>query len=241
MKTTYKIFLASIGITMVFAVGGCSHAQESGFLGNYGGFRETGLLDKNLEYIDRGVDWSQYNAVLIEPVKLYLMRDPEQKEWPTGRESRMLCSYYTSQLIQAFEKFDVNVAHSPGPGVVEIRSAVTQLSPTNVAENAAAQGTIFIPGAGIAKEAYKGVTGSTLGMGQASMEVEFLDSETGTRLFGYVAKRTGSSLDIKGQTSRWGVVEQVMKKWAAFLAMKFKKFTDPNFDPSVYEKVEQMI
>ena len=241
MKTTCKVFIACVGVAMIFAVVGCTHAQESGFLGNYDGFRETGLLNKNLEYVADGVDWSQYKAVMIEPVKLYLMQDSEQKDKPTSGESRMLCSYYTSQLIQEFEKLGVTIVYAPGPGVMEIRAAVTELLPTNVVENAAAQGTLAVPGGGLAKDAYEEVTGSTLGMGQASMEVEFLDSETGTRLFGYVAKKTGSSLDIKGQTSRWGVVKEVMKKWALFLALKYKKFTDPEFDPSVYERVEQMI
>jgi len=89
--------------------------------------------------------------------------------------------------------------------------------------------------------AYKGVTHDTLGMGQASFEVEFLDAVTGQRIFGYVGMKEGSSLDIKGQATRWGVVETIMKKWATFLAVKLKKLSDPSFDEGMVKKIEQQL
>ncbi|HNX27018.1 MAG TPA: DUF3313 domain-containing protein [Phycisphaerae bacterium] len=242
MATGLRIVATVLMMTGVAAVfPGCSHPEESGFLVNYNGFKETGLLHKNLIYVNDGVDFTQYNAVKILPVRTYLM---STTDGVAPAEIDQLTDFFQQQLVDQFAVYFRETNRS-AQGVVIVRAAVTSLVPTDVAENAAAQGAGFIPGVGLVvsagEAAYKGVTHDTLGMGQASFEVEFLDAVTGQRIFGYVGMKEGSSLDIKGQATRWGVVETIMKKWATFLAVKLKKLSDPSFDEGMVKKIEQQL
>jgi hypothetical protein len=207
--------LMLIPLIALALLGGCSEPVESGFLSPYDGFQRCGLFSANLEYVNPQADWAQYKSVRILPVTVLFASDSARI---SPRDAAELSGFFERKLAEEFGK-DYRVVSQGGPGVLEVRAAITNLRPTNVGENAAAQaGGLLLPMVwGIGIEGYKHVTGDQLGMGEAQVEAEFRSSTSGRRLYGYVARKVGSSLDVKGQMSAWGVVETALSKWAGVL------------------------
>ncbi len=213
---------------LLLALGaGCAHPVESGFLAPYDGFERCSAFSANLEYVDPRADWKAYRGVRILPVTVIFASESDRI---SPGDSSALASYFQQRLAEEFGK-DYRLATQPGPGVLEVRAAITNLRPTNVAQNAAVQtGQFFLPVAwDLGIEGYKHLTGDRLGMGEAQVEAEFRDSLTGRRQYGYVARKIGSSLDLPGQLSAWGVVATALSKWARVLHGELKYRQDPTY------------
>ena len=88
------------------------------------------------------------------------------------------------------------IAKEPGPGIVRIRVALTDLKKSNPLLN-------FIPPTNL--------TG--LGLGGASMEAELVDSVTGRQIAAVVQSQQGQKLSLDG-LSEWGDTKAIMDQWA---------------------------
>jgi hypothetical protein len=212
--------ICSIAVFVALFAAGCAHPVESGFLAPYDGFHRSSVLSTSLEYAYPQADWGPYRKVRILPVVLYYAPGSHEVG---PKDTADLTAFFQRKLAEAFGK-DYAIVQQAGPGVLDIRVALTNLRPTDVLENAGAQTAgILLPVAyNLGLEGYKHLTGDQLGMGEAQVEAEFLDSQTRQRLYGYVSRKIGSSLDIPGQASTWGVVETAMSRWSHILYRELK-------------------
>lgn len=100
------------------------------------------------------------------------------------------------------------LVEKPGSDVMRIRTAITDLVPSNPALSGV---TTVIP-VGLAISAIKsGAGGGHTGVGEASMETEILDSTTNERIGVAVDMKPGGKLS--GLT-KWGAAEDAFKFWA---------------------------
>jgi hypothetical protein len=219
-------WICAIAVFVALLEAGCSRPVASGFLAPYEGFHRSSLLNTDLEYANPQAAWREYDKIRIFQVVL-IYAPGSRGIGPKDVDD--LTSFFEGKLIEAFGK-DYAIVHDAGPDVLDLRVALTNLRPTNVLENAAAQSAGFLlPVAyNLGLEGYKHLTGDQLGMGEAQVEAEFRDSQTQARLYGYVARKIGSSLDIAGQTTTWGVVETAMSMWARVLVRQLKYRQDPS-------------
>jgi hypothetical protein len=120
------------------------------------------------------------------------------------------------------------LVNEPGPDVLRLRVAVTDLVPNKPEASVA---TLVIPfawvadaGSGVAK----GEVGSTVFTGHATIEVEALDSNSSKQLIAFIETETGKKYDwAKGVTrgvtgyvnaySKWNYTKQAMDDWARLL------------------------
>jgi hypothetical protein len=122
-----------------------------------------------------GVAWKQYDKVMFERIQVYLAPASRSVD-PT--DLKMLIDYFHNDLVAAV-KPEVQVVTAPGPGVLRVRIALTELVPTNtalsLAGTAAPYGFVAEIGSGAATGR---PAGSTPYLGQTGMEVQFRDGAT---------------------------------------------------------------
>jgi len=206
------VVLLSLLVAAGWAGAGCGHPEYSGFLEPYDGFQKIGKLNPNLEYVRPGVDWEGYQKVRIaqvltnvEPKEGYRAVNPD--------ELKRLTDAFETELKEAFAE-NYAITTEPGPGVLDVRAAITRLRPTNRAANVASW---VLPGSLAITTGFQAATNSNLALGEAGTEVAFVDSETGGRLYGFVGLHLGSGIELQ-QVTRWGIAENALKKWASYLA-----------------------
>ncbi|NIS83377.1 MAG: DUF3313 family protein [Anaerolineales bacterium] len=220
-----KMMTAILAMTIVFCfVTGAGWAADktkprSGFLHDYSKLTANDPM-KIVEwiYIKEDTDWKSYNKVMLDDVVFFIAQDAEYK----GFEAKELAS-----LGEAFCKaFIMNLAGAteftdePGPGVLRIRLAVTNLKPT---KSLASTVTTVVPVGLALSTVAKGVTGSHIGMGSVAVEAELLDSQSGEVLAAMIDEKMGKKYKVLKSTSKWGHVIDIFNKWGQTFRARWDK------------------
>jgi hypothetical protein len=191
-----------LGVFLFTACASNKPAKPSGFLKDYSGFKPIPEDPSMLYYERPNVDWKKYTKLMIDPVTVYYGR--ASKVQPIKPEElKKLADYFRSEAIEAV-KDAYPVVDKPGPDVLRIRAAITDLKSANPWMNLAATAAVFMP----------------VDMGGAAMEAEFIDSQTGERLAGVVDRKGGSPInlgDFTGAYTEWGHAKSAFKEWAKLL------------------------
>ena len=146
-----------------------------------------------------------YDAFLVDPVLVYFGTsaaavDPD--------ELAQLTRTLHDEVVEELTSGGYSVVESPGPGILRIRAALTDVDPSRPAANIGAKA------AGIAS----GVSGfmvPAVDLGGASIEVEMLDSETGVRVAALRDARKGRRfVGTIASAQKWGHAEAAFKEWA---------------------------
>jgi len=188
-KRTLSI-AAILGLALLAA--GCAQTpQQTGFLSTYANLQS--VSSTRLNYI--GPDVGNYSKFILDPVQTTFY-DNEGTQDIAPEDIDHLKQYMYEAIVKAMsDKY--TLVSDPGPGVARIRIAITNLKASTPALN-------IIP--------QTKMTG--LGLGQASVEAELVDSQTGQQLAAVIDSETGSRFSFSG-LSKWGDVEAVMNDWAA--------------------------
>ncbi len=129
----------------------------------------------------------------------------------------LLQKHFQEAMTKALtENNGYKVVEEPGPGVIRIRVAITDLVPVRPTMNTL---TTFVPQMRLLSGVVGKATGSNFFVGQIGMEAEFMDAESNERLAMMVSKQAGKKyIPLTGRTARtaskWGQIEQAMDYWA---------------------------
>jgi hypothetical protein len=189
-------------------------AFHTGFLGDYSELQKREDYAAQEVYIDPNAAWSGYDALYIDSVTLWV--NPEMKL--SDEEQQMLTDMLYKSLSEKLgEKF--TLADRPGPAVVKLRLALTQVKGANVPMNAITtvipQARVVSTVAGLSADAAKLV-------GSASVEGEAQDSITNERLAAVVDSRAGTK-GITRAFSKWADVEAICDYWGERVTEFFVK------------------
>jgi hypothetical protein len=208
MKSSSKIVYIVIICFALTVATGCATKQlkQSGFLENYPEFKSGPKGGADFVYMKEGVDFKRYNKIMMNHVVLFFEDDAKYK----GIHPEEL-----AEMSNAFHKAIVDnlegaypLVDKPGPDVMRLRFAIT-----DVVASKPGMGTIStVMPIGLALSTVKkGVTGTHTGVGQASIEVEILDSMTNERIGAAIDTRPGGKME---GFSKWGAVEGAFEFWA---------------------------
>jgi len=199
--------------------------QFSGFLGDYSKLQSkpgTGML-YNYTYVKPNTDFAAYNQFLIDAITIF-PNSAAKFKGINANDAALLGKTYYDAMVKALTAAGYQVVEAPGPGVVRIRAAFTDLVPVDPVLNTA---TTIIPQARLLSGVIGEVTGSNLFVGQVGIEAVFLDSQSNTVLAEDVAKEAGKKYipftDRKfDPTSTWGQVEQRVDYWAQWVVKRIQ-------------------
>jgi len=209
MKNLYKLLsVAVISLCLTIGCAGQKLAGEnySGFLLDYSKLEpdpEGGVAKR---YIKPGVDFKQYNKIKLDQVRFYFKPDAADK----GIEPdamKELANIFDKAVIDALGSAYPIVA-KPGPDVMRIRVAITNMELSFRAANAIASVT---PEGLVNSTINTGGAGKDTGVGEIRMEYEFLDSSTNQLIAGGVDRRSVGQID---SVSKFGTADEAFKFWA---------------------------
>ncbi len=208
MKSSSKIVYIVIICFALAVATGCATKQvrHSGFLENYPEFKPGPKGGADFIYMKEGVDFKRYNKIMMDHVVLYFMDDAKYKGIHPEELNEMSNEFHKAIADNLEGAYPLVV--EPGSDVMRLRIAVT-----DVVASKPGMGTIStVMPIGLALSTIKkGVTGTHTGVGQASIEVEILDSMTNERIATAIDTRPGGKIE---GFSKWGAVEGAFEFWA---------------------------
>ena len=219
-----------------------ANVRRVGFLTDYNRLQPMPSGGGMLCWRDTGVDWKQYTKVMFERVQVFLKPGSASVD-PT--DLKMLIDYFHSDVVKAMQS-EAQIVTAPGPGVLRVRFALTNLVPTNtvasLAGTAAPYGFVAEIGSGAATGR---PVGSTPYLGQTGMEVQFRDGASGK----VVAECADTEIGLKyaadmnagaagaaeswingymDSFSQWTYAKNAFDKWSVDFARRFAQLRGMN-------------
>jgi len=211
MKKVTTLFIALMFLAGCASTGGKKTVKatqpKKGFLNGYYEKMESGPKDgAKMRWLKPGVDFSRYNKVMLDSIIFFFADDSENKG---------IDAYEMKELADKCNRkvFDVlndtyPVVAEPGPDVIRLRAAITDLKQSRPALSAV---TTVIPVGLAISVVKKGAEGSWTGAGATSAEFMALDSMTNDVIAVAQDERKGG---FEERFTKWGSTEEAFKFWA---------------------------
>lgn len=191
-----------LSVALLVLTAGCATPPKqpaSGFLGDYQRLKQDPQDMSMWWWAKPGVKWDKYQKLMLDPVEVRI--DPQ-------RAQRELNPQETRRLAEAFRNVTERtlagvypVVAGPGPGVMRIRAALTNLVPVNPVKNIMSTAILMMP----------------VDLGEAALEVRFSDSMTGELLAELSDSKAASHIGLNQGWRRWSHVEDAFGAWASEL------------------------
>ena len=203
--------------------------QAKGFLSDYSKIEPADDDSGAFRYRDPAADLGQYKKLLVERIKLWYKDDSDYKGIDP-EELKQLTDYFYQAIEKAVGDAYPMVAE-PGPDVLRLRIALTDVVPNKVSASVTSLVVPFLwlgeAGAGAATKE----VGATPFTGEATIEFEALDSTGGQQIGAYIETRVGKKYawhegvgkGVSGYLdaySKWDYTKQAMDHWAQLLRQR---------------------
>ncbi len=203
--------------------------QAHGFLTDYTKISKKEDGNGSYKYVDPAIDFNKYNKLLVDRIKIFFKDDSDYKGIDPD-ELKELTDYFYEAIHKAMGD-TYPMVKEVGPDVLRLRIAITDLVPNNTTASVT---TLLVPFLWIG-DASSGVAtgdaGGTVFTGQATVELEVLDSATSTQLGAHIETQTGQKYNYahgiaEGVTgyihaySKWAYTKKAMDDWAQMLRVR---------------------
>ena len=203
--------------------------QAKGFLSDYSKLPPTPDEEGVYRYRDPAADLGRYNKLLVDRIKVWFKEDSEYKGIDPD-ELKMLTDYFYEAIEKAVGDAYPMVAEA-GPDVLRLRIALTDVVPN---KPEASVTSLIVPflwvGEAGAGAATKGV-GATPFTGEATIELEALDSVSSQQLAAHIETQVGKKYQwtkgiSEGVTSyvkaysKWDYTKKAIDQWAQLIRQR---------------------
>lgn len=185
---------------------GMDGVERAGFLGDYSLLKDGGSNRAALVYRNPDANFKSYDKIMFDRVVIFFAADADHKEIDPAI-LKELTDYYQNALLNAV-KNDYKIVDQPDVGVLRVRVAITDVKPSKPVANTLS--TLLPVGWAIAG-ATKVSSGDNLGTGEASTEIDVLDSLSSVRLAAGVDRRQGGKAAFEG---KWADTKEAFDYWA---------------------------
>lgn len=186
--------------------------QYSGFLQDYPQFEPDKEKKGAMIYRKPGVEVKTYTKILIDPIEIWLAPDSEYKGIEPD-EMKALADAFRQALVQALEP-EYPVVSKPGPGVLGIRLAIT-----NVHMKKKKRGLLGYTPVGLVVTTGMAMAGKNISLQNATIEGELLDAQTNERLSALIDSQPDVEAKAKEKMT-WEGIESTLKYYATRLRQR---------------------
>jgi hypothetical protein len=207
----------SLFATCVLVISFTVRAQESrpvsGFLDDYSKLAPDPKNGDLLLYEKDRDALKKYNKFIFNPVTIYLLPEAQNRGIDPDDLER-LAIYFREAVTGELEKSGrYKVVTDPGPDVLLLNVAITDVEPTGGKRNAAVKGAATAATVGVAPGTSLLVP--RLSVGKVSIEGEMLDSVSGERQVAFVTSKGGRRwFSGFNAFKKWGDIEAAFRSWA---------------------------
>lgn len=197
---TVMCSIAALGMLLP----GAAHAV------NYSGFLEDYPMQPDQDragamiYRKPGFSLAAYDKVMIDPITIFIHPGSQYKGMKPD-EMKVLTDSFYNALVEALEP-DYPVVNKPGPGVILLRLAITDVS---LKKEKKKRGLLGYTPVGLAASAIKSGGGKNISLLDAVIEGEMSDAQTG-EVTGVFVDAEPYTTDEKAQPS-WDAILQSFK------------------------------
>jgi hypothetical protein len=219
-----QISCLMLAVWLPFLLSGCATTEQTkkvelaGFLGDYSQLKKGGGERALLYYINPDANFADYDKVILDPVAIWRTKDSNLKKIP--REELLNLGHYLYTAVRKQLQGDYAMVEKPGRGTMRIRLAFTEIEGATVPLDIA---TTYLPPGRLISEGKNLAFGTHSFVGEATVEMEILDSVSNRRLVAVVDKRAGGK-HIKGSTDTWADIKQASDFWAERLRTRLAEF-----------------
>ncbi|MEE9531995.1 MAG: DUF3313 domain-containing protein [Syntrophobacteria bacterium] len=202
------VLLSALALLVGCATGQSKQArrvEKSGFLGDYSMLRPGGEGEALLFYENPEANWPAYNKIFLAPVAYHGGRDTYPKGFTRADLQELVNRFYYILYNDLAE--DYQMVGEAAPHTLRIQVALTRVGESSQTADSISAVVPFI--ANPIRNLGASLSGETILVGQASIEVKITDELTGKLLYAAVDRRVGQRT-MSGTTSRTADVEEIM-------------------------------
>jgi len=195
-RTSLTIILM---LLLAVAISACQQTQPirpTGYLVDYNHLKPTDDSRQTLYFEDKEAPWSSYHGIMFSEVIIRVVPGADEEQIDEKDKQKM--RDYFQRTLANHSCSQLTFANKPGEGVIQLRTAIVDIEPVNVAANIISRGLFFVP----------------VDFGEAAIEGELRDSVTGRRLAAIVDRKFSSLIDPSHSYTTWGTVEDAFDSWA---------------------------
>jgi Protein of unknown function (DUF3313) len=184
----------------------------TGFLGDYSALSPD-PKNGDLLVFEKSKDvLKNYRKFIIDPVTVYLLPGTQDRGIDPEDLDR-LARYFTDAITDELVGAGYDVVTEPGPGVLELQVAITNVEPTGGKKNAALKAGATAASVAVAPGASLLVP--RLSVGKVAIEGDMIDSVSGERMVAFVTGKGGRSwFSGLNAYKKWGDIESAFRVWA---------------------------
>ena len=210
-----KSFL--IAIALIF-LGGCASKkpQYSGFLEDYSTLKPSPYLPKALLYTAPGIDYSNYENVMVEPVRIFANNEQIKADSGLLKEGSM---YLTQRIRNKLDKNpNFNLVTQQQDKTVKIEIAITAVE----AVHDEREGYQYIPIAFVVSEAAR-ASGAIDKNAIIAAELRITDASTGKILVKVLDSEAGKRVTVQEKDLNLEHLKPGLDNWANRLSDRLDK------------------
>jgi hypothetical protein len=188
--------------------------HESGFLGDdtYAKLQPDPGNSDWLIYFKDPDTLRRSDTFVLDPVKVFFVPEVQKQDINPADQTK-LEEYFTKAIRDELEAGRYNLVTAPGPGVMVLRFAITNVEPNGGKTNAAVTAStavathVVAPGAGELVPRLK--------VGKVSIEGEMVDSNSGEVEMAFITSKSGRRF-FSGLKAfeKWGDIDAAFRSWA---------------------------
>jgi hypothetical protein len=183
-------------MSLMVGCGGSTTHKNAGFLADYSQLSQMDKKDGKAKlYASPTISIDSYDKIMIEPMVFFIHPDVKGTDLDS-KDITKLTTHFDSLVRDTLAHY-YQVVDEPGPGVMQLKTALTDINTASPITNIA---TSIVIKAGV-------------DMGGASIEGELLDSQTGELIASFVDSRKGRAfLNTKNYRSA-GDAKKALEYW----------------------------
>ncbi|MBE9558505.1 MAG: DUF3313 domain-containing protein [Proteobacteria bacterium] len=180
--------------------------QYSGFIENYPDLKSDPRNPGAMIWEKPGLDRSAYSAVMIETIDIFI--HPQSKyKGIDANDMKAISDAFYKDIVDVLEP-DIPVVSKPGPGVLVVRLAIT-----NVHLKKKKRGLLGYTPVGLVVTGMQDLAGKRVRLMDATLEGESFDGQTGERL-AVVVDTQADLPGKKGEKPSWDQIAKTLRSYA---------------------------
>jgi hypothetical protein len=190
------------------------YEHESGFLGDEYSKLQPDPANKDWVIYFRTPDVLQHSdTFILEPVKVFLVPEAQQRDVPQEQLDK-LSDTFTRAITEELNAGHYKLVTEPGPGVMKLELAITNVQPNGNKKNMAATATTDVALYG-ATPPGTGLLVPRLTVGKVSIEGQMVDAQSGEVEMAFMTAKSGRRF-FSGLKAfqKWGDIDAAFKGWA---------------------------
>jgi hypothetical protein len=187
--------------------------EVSGFLGDYSKLAPEAKNGDLLLYEKSANVLSNYHKFIFDPVTIYLLPEATDRGIDPDDLERLAKYFHDAVTDELTKSGRYEIVTTPGPDVLELSVAITNVEPTGGKKNAAVKGAATAASVAVAPGASLLVP--RLSVGRIGIEGEMIDSTSGERMVAFVTSKGGRRwFSGFNAYKKWGDIEAAFRSWA---------------------------